>query len=131
MNHPHLKGPIPGCPHFTWEEARCNHCGNLPEDPQTTINTASFLEKVRRFLGNRPIRIHSWFRCPVHNRNVGGVPNSRHLKGEAADIDVDGLTPRQVQAQLANHRDVVRGLGCYSTFTHVDRRPARSTWRGK
>ena len=30
--------------------------------------------------------VNSGFRCAKHNREVGGVPASQHLRGEAADV---------------------------------------------
>lgn len=37
-----------------------------------------------------PIKIGSGYRCPQLNKAVGGVPNSQHIKGEAADLCIDG-----------------------------------------
>ena len=42
------------------------------------------LQPLRDCFG--PIRITSGLRCPKLNKAVGGVENSQHLKGEAADI---------------------------------------------
>ena len=38
----------------------------------------------------KPIIIVSGCRCPDHNAEVGGVSNSAHLVGQAADIMVNG-----------------------------------------
>lgn len=35
---------------------------------------------------NAPLHINSGYRCQELNREVGGVPTSQHVKGEAADI---------------------------------------------
>lgn len=43
------------------------------------------LEPLRAHLGH-PITINSGYRCPALNKAVGGVPNSFHLTGRAADI---------------------------------------------
>ena len=43
------------------------------------------LEPLREHF-NKPVVISSGYRCPKLNRLVGGVPNSQHQKGEAADI---------------------------------------------
>lgn len=43
------------------------------------------LEPLRRYF-NTPIIISSGCRCPALNKAVGGVSNSQHLTGEAADI---------------------------------------------
>ena len=37
-----------------------------------------------------PIKIGSGYRCSALNRAVGGVANSQHTKGEAADLCIDG-----------------------------------------
>lgn len=43
------------------------------------------LEPLRQHFGT-PVVISSGYRCPALNQAVGGVPNSQHLTGEAADI---------------------------------------------
>lgn len=43
------------------------------------------LEPLREHF-NCPIVIGSGYRCPALNKAVGGVSNSRHMTGEAADI---------------------------------------------
>lgn len=45
------------------------------------------LEPLRIWFDN-PITINSGYRCPQLNRLVGGVTNSQHLTGEAADIRI-------------------------------------------
>lgn len=37
-----------------------------------------------------PIKIGSGYRCPRLNAAVGGVSNSQHMNGEAADLCIDG-----------------------------------------
>lgn len=55
------------------------------------IALASLLEEVRALLGDRPITIHSGYRCPRLNAAIRGSPTSQHLRGEAADWHVPGL----------------------------------------
>lgn len=119
---------------FTWEEARCNHCGGLPENEQAVVNAARMMERVREILGGQPIRVNSWYRCAAHNKRIGGASDSQHLRGRAVDFTCKHLTPRQVQARLRRHwgeGKVVRGLGCYAGFSHVDNRPGEpAIWSG-
>ena len=46
------------------------------------------LEPARKIYG-RPIIVTSGYRCPKLNNLVGGVPTSRHLTGQAADLRVE------------------------------------------
>ena len=46
------------------------------------------LQLLRDFLG-KPVVISSGYRCAELNKAVGGVRNSQHMKGEAADIHVE------------------------------------------
>lgn len=50
------------------------------------------LDPVRDMV-NAPIIITSGYRCPQVNRLVGGVNNSQHMSGCAADFHVMGFTP--------------------------------------
>jgi len=43
------------------------------------------LEPLRVWYG-KPITIGSGYRCPTLNKAVGGVKNSQHMTGEAADL---------------------------------------------
>ena len=101
----------------------------------TLINPklVEYLNKIRKHF-NVPITISSGYRCPIHNRNVGGATGSRHSKGDAADIIVKGHTPREV-AQYAESIGI-KGIGLYETakdgyFVHVDARDYKSFWYGQ
>ena len=48
------------------------------------------LEPLREWM-NEPITISSGFRCPKLNKAVGGVSNSQHMTGEAADIHLPSI----------------------------------------
>lgn len=53
------------------------------------------LQVFRDVLG-KPIKITSGYRCEKLNRLVGGVSNSSHLKGWAADISVSGMSAKEL-----------------------------------
>ena len=84
--------------HFTMEElyasatATAKGINNKPS-VQQMINlvylTAYVLEPLRVAMGE-PIKIGSGFRCQALNKAVGGVYNSQHMKGQAADLCIDG-----------------------------------------
>ena len=89
---------IPVTMHFTIEElydsATAKRLGiNNKPTIQKMINlvylAAFVLEPLRVAMG-RPINISSGFRCEQLNKAVGGVYNSQHLKGQAADINIEG-----------------------------------------
>lgn len=84
--------------HFTMEElyasatATAKGINNKPS-VQQMINLvylcAFVLEPLRVAMGE-PIKIGSGFRCQALNKAVGGVYNSQHMKGQAADLCIDG-----------------------------------------
>ena len=53
------------------------------------------LDPVRDKFGI-PVIITSGYRCPQVNRLVGGVDNSQHMSGCAADFRVMGFTPQMM-----------------------------------
>ena len=84
--------------HFTIEEMYASDTAKrlgIDNKPsvQQMINLvylcASVLEPLRVAM-NEPIKIGSGFRCERLNKAVGGVYNSQHLKGQAADLCIDG-----------------------------------------
>lgn len=61
---------------------------NTPSDT-VIVNLLSLAQNVLQPLrdhAGEPLTINSGYRCPALNRAVGGVANSQHLTGEAADI---------------------------------------------
>lgn len=86
------------------------------------------LENIREAAGGKAVTINSGYRSPEHNKAVGGVSNSQHVKGTAADIvvaDTDPLTVGQIAEYFLNTKG---GIGVYKSFTHVDTRANRSRW---
>lgn len=77
-------------PHFTFHElTRTSHSlqnyPSLMEHVENLVNLAQVLEDIRNEYGS-PIVVTSAFRTPMVNAAVGGVANSFHLQGRAADI---------------------------------------------
>lgn len=117
--------------HFHWQtEAACKHCGRVVS-LEVVRATAEWLERVRERLGNRVLHVNSWCRCPVHNKAIGGAPESYHLKGMAVDIVARGLTAHQTWEECFSLQleGLIGGLGKYASFVHVDRGPKRN-WNG-
>jgi uncharacterized protein YcbK (DUF882 family) len=80
----------------------------------------------------KPIKITSGYRSPEHNAKVGGVKSSRHITGEAADLKIAGMTPKQVAAVIekliAAGKMEEGGIGIYSTWIHYDHRNVKARW---
>jgi uncharacterized protein YcbK (DUF882 family) len=80
------------------------------------------------------IVVNSGCRCPAHNKAEGGKPNSYHLKGRAADIEVflggpaNKISPDTIADWFEKNYPHF-GIGRYKTFTHVDSRGGKG-WRG-
>lgn len=89
------------------------------------------LQVLRTHLG-RPITITSGYRSPSHNLKIGGAKDSFHVRGMAVDIQVSGLTPKQVYdtiEQLIKDKKMIEGgLGLYNTWVHYDYRGRRIRW---
>lgn len=85
------------------------------------------LDAIRERLGV-PLYINSGYRCPEHNAEVGGVSNSQHVLGTAADITYDGIDVDYL-AQVAEECGA-DGIGCYyyQNFVHVDVRGYAARW---
>lgn len=114
---------------FTWGEAT-KEATRIPADVETVGNIIALaheLQIARNRIG-RPFLINSWYRPPAINAAVGGVSNSQHLYGRAADIEIPGYSGRRAaNAVMAWWRG---GIGIYShmpNLLHLDV-GARRTW---
>ena len=117
---------------FNSSEFDCHGSGCCSE---TIVNPklVEYVQKIRDHFG-KSIAVTSGYRCPVHNKRIGGATGSRHSKGDAADIVVSGVAPREV-AKYAESIGI-KGIGLYETnadghFTHVDTRDVKSFWYGQ
>ena len=73
------------------ETAKAKGIKNQPtvtEVVNLTLLCTKVLDPLRKAMG--PITINSGFRCKALNAAVGGVSNSQHCKGQAADINIKG-----------------------------------------
>lgn len=103
-----MPAPLPPgyiTPHFRLSEMCVTSTGILniptPLEIDNIQRTAETLEKIRSLLLDKPITVTSAFRAEAVNRAVGGVPNSAHRLGLAADfVCPDYGTPRQIAELL-------------------------------
>jgi hypothetical protein len=121
----HRAGQPDISPNFAVHEFACHCGGRLPGCQVVLIHYQLLrsLETQRRFF-KHPVGVVDGYRCPEHNKAVGGVPDSEHELGLAADLS----TPE-------TEKDL-RGLGVYAGLgvngprrkvrpgcvSHVDRR---------
>ena len=90
--------PTPVTMHFTMEElcasetAKAKGISNKPNIQQmiNLVYLAAYVLEPLRVAMKEPIKIGSGFRCERLNKAVGGVYNSQHMKGQAADLCIDG-----------------------------------------
>lgn len=110
--------------HFSKKEFACKHCGKITNIDPVLI---AKLECLRAANGNKPIFVTSGYRCPVHNKNVGGAVNSQHMKGKAVDIYVKENMAELIK--LADRIFAQGGMGVYKNFIHLDTSKKRR-WKG-
>jgi len=112
--------------HFYLDEFQCPCC------KQVMLHSL-LLQKMKglRYKIQKPVIITSGYRCPAYNLKVGGVKNSYHLLGMAADVYVPGINLLDL-LKVAEKIDF-SGIGFYPqrNFLHLDIRPAGpARWQG-
>lgn len=79
--------------HFKKAEFACEcggrYCNGYPGG-NTSAKLLGILESLRSYYG-KPITVTSGQRCPTYNRQIGGISNSAHIYGKAADIYIPGI----------------------------------------
>lgn len=84
-----------------------------------------YLQKARDHFG-KPLIITSGYRTTAHNANVGGVSNSQHVFGNAADVYIPGVSVLELYNYLCEIAGNSCGIGIYDTFVHFDVRTTKS-----
>jgi len=105
---------------------------NVPTDVlRNLIELAKNLQVLRDEV-KKPIKITSGYRPAELNAKVGGATKSRHITGQAADLKIEGYTPKQVAAiiekLIAAGKMKQGGLVIYSTWIHYDVRGTAARW---
>lgn len=99
----------------------CGKCGGFPVEPDEKM--VRTVDAIRAKLG-KPIGIvdsgGSGVRCPEHNKAVGGVATSCHLKGMAADLHCATATPAEMKKAAEAVMGKTGGIGLYDWGIHVD-----------
>ena len=72
---------------------------NREQEDNLIALVAAVLDPLRTAYG-KPIHISSGYRCPTLNKAIGGVVNSQHMKGEAADLDLGSTTENRKLAKF-------------------------------
>lgn len=83
--------------HFNLIEFECPCCHLVKLDEKVLYQL-----EIMRGIAGKPIHVNSAYRCYNHNLSVGGVGNSQHLVGRAADITIPCVAVKEVM-QYAQH----------------------------
>ena len=87
------------------------------------------LQKIRDHF-KVPVTINSAYRTESYNKKVGGASKSYHMKGQAFDIVVKGISTKDVASYAETLLNNTGGIGVYSNFIHIDSRKEKSRWKG-
>lgn len=87
-------------PNFKKAEFKCpcGKCNGYGNGIATTL--VETLQELRNKYGK--LQITSGYRCPAHNKAVGGSTNSKHTKGQAADFYLNGFNNQSNRVNMVN-----------------------------
>lgn len=119
--------------HFNAKEFRCK-CGK--EHAFSISNElVDKLEKLYAALNCSKIIVTSGYRCPTHDKNVGGSGTGQHTLGNAADICCYGQDGQPISSKIVCQKaqDIgftgIANITAAYIYTHVDVRP-NGKWYG-
>ena len=120
--------------HFNVQEFRCK-CGNT-HDILISSELIDKLEQLYTALNCSKIIVTSGYRCPTHDKNVGGTSTGQHTKGTAADICCYGQDGQPISSKLVccKAQDLgftgIANIDSSYQYTHVDVRNTGYRWLG-
>ena len=104
-------------------------CSDGTDTVFISLVLVNLLQKIRDHFGKAVI-INSAYRTEAHNKSIGGATYSQHKYGLAADIHINGVTPKEIAAYVETLMPSSGGIGIYKSFVHVDVRRVKSRWNG-
>lgn len=109
-----------GIKYFKRSEFACKcgkHCNGYPTEMDEDV--VKVVDDARKHFG-APGTVSSGLRCATHNANVGGVSNSRHLKGKAVDISIAGVSGNTLKTYFEKQSKVRYTYVIEGNWVHVD-----------
>lgn len=107
--------------YWTREEWRCQcggkYCDGFPAEPDQTL--VELVDDVRHELGV-PCHRSSGLRCEIHNRNEGGVWNSKHMTGKALDFFAEGVSGQRLLATVQKDPRSAYAYIISGQYVHVE-----------
>ena len=107
--------------YFGRAEFMCNcggkYCDGFPAEPSALLVKTA--DKVRAYFGKACI-VSSGVRCVQHNKNVGGVENSRHLTGTAMDFCIRDKSAAEVLSFVQSLPEVRYAYDIDGIYVHMD-----------
>tara|TARA_R100001480_G_scaffold151257_1_gene152475 strand:- start:92 stop:448 length:357 start_codon:yes stop_codon:yes gene_type:complete len=93
-----------------------------PDEPKSGSKMcACFLQicdKIRADFG-KPLKVNSGYRTEAHNKKIGGVKNSSHKIGKAADFSCTNSGDR-ILLLNAIYKNGINRVGVGKGFIHID-----------
>ena len=80
---------------------------NIPNDEHLKnlqVVVDEIAQPLRDHFG-KPVRINSGYRSPALNDAIGGSKKSQHSKGEAIDLEIDGVSNMEVADWITENCD--------------------------
>ena len=120
-------------PHFNAREFRCQ-CGQ----PHETLIASELIDKLESLytaLNCSKIIVTSGYRCPKHDKAVGGTSSGQHTKGTAADVCCYGQDGHPISSKTVCCKAQDLGFGGIANitssyqYTHLDVRTS-GRWYG-
>lgn len=78
----------------------------------------------------KPVIVTSGYRTPEHNKKVNGAKYSYHMRGMAADIRVNGISPKELAKKLNEIVPDECGIIVYDNWVHFDVRTGKKYRKG-
>lgn len=112
--------------HFKVKEFACR-------DGSQIVFIDDYLYSVLNILRNKlgkPVIITSGYRTPEWNAKCNGAKYSYHMRGMAADIRVNGISPKELANKLNEIIPDECGIIVYKTWVHFDVRTGKKYRKG-
>ena len=133
VNHYDYNDSTQLSPHFNAREFRCS-CGKSHE----TLLASELVDKLEQLytaLNCSKIIVTSGYRCPEHDKAVGGTSSGQHTKGTAADVCCYGQDGQPISSKTVCCKAQDLGFGGIANitssyqYTHLDVRTS-GRWYG-